>query len=823
MGTVTSQLTQILRRFRRAPLFTAATLITLAAGIGANTVVFSVVRGVLLKPLAYPKPSELVGLWNTAPAINLKQLNMCPSMYFIDREQSQSFQDIGMYTGDRVSITGVAEPEQIDALDVTDGTLPILGIPPMMGRWFNRHDDTAGSPKTVMLTYGYWRDKFGSSPSVIGRTLMVDGEPSEIIGVMPKRFQFLDYDRVKLIRPYQWDRSKTFLGNFSYNGLGRLKPGVSLAQVTADLARLIPVTERSFQPPPGFSVKLFEEAKFAPVVHPLKEDVIGDVGDSLWLLMASIGVVLLIACANVANLLLVRVEGRRQELAVRSALGASWGRIAADLLTESVVLALVGSAIGLALAYGALRALIAIAPDGLPRLHEIRIDGPVLLFTFGISLLASLLCSSIPIFKYAGSLAGTGLREGGRSLSQTRQQHRARNVLVVVQVSLAIVLLICSGLMIRTLRALTHVNPGFRDPATLQSFRIDIPEAQVKDDDAVTHMEQAILDRIAAVPGVSSAAMSSALPMDGYNNNDVLFAEDHPMPEGQLPPLRHFKNVSPGFFSTIGTPLIAGRDFTWQDTYNKTPVAIISENFAREFWSTPGGALGKRIRVSSNDDWREIVGVVGNIHDNGMNEPVTSCVYWPLLLANFEGRDHQVRRDIAYVVRSPRVGSASLMADLRGSVWAVNPNLPLAAIHPLDFFYKASMARTSFILVMLAVAGAMSLLLGAVGIYAVIAYSVSQRTREIGIRMALGAQRQTVTGMFVRDGLLLAAIGVGIGLVGAFAVMRLMSSLLFGVSSTDPVTYALASLGVIATAWLATYLPSRRAATVDPVDALRAE
>ncbi|MGA9184595.1 MAG: ABC transporter permease [Candidatus Acidiferrales bacterium] len=823
MGNFTAQLNQILRRFRRAPLFTLATLITLAAGIGANTVVFSVVRGVLLKPLSYPQPDQLIGLWHTAPGINLKQLNMCPSMYFIYREQNRSFQEVGMYSEDSVSVTGLAQPEQVRALRTTEGTLPILGIPPMLGRWFDHQDDTPGSPKTAVLTYGYWRDKFGSSPAAIGRTLTLDGEPVQIIGVMPQRFHFFDVDDLSLLLPLQLDRSKTVLGRFSYEGIARLKPGVTIAQASVDVARMIPITERAFPSPPGFSVKLFEDAHIAPMLHPVKDDVIGDVGNALWLLMASIGMVLLIACANVANLLLVRVEGRRQELAVRSALGASWRRLASDMLLESIVLGLVGSAIGLAFAYGALRALVAIAPDGLPRLHEIAIDGQVLLFTLGISIFASVLCSAIPIIKYAGSMLSGGLREGGRTLSQTRQQHRARNVLVVVQVSLAIVLLICSGLMIRTLHALTNVNPGFTGPATLQTFRISIPEAQVKEPESALRMEQAIRDRIAAVPGVSAVAFSTARPMDGYNSNDPVFAEDRTYAEGELPPLRRFNSISPGYFSAMGTPLLAGRDFTWAETYNKAPMAIVSENLAREYWQSPAMAIGKRIRVATTDDWRQIIGVVANVHYDGVSEPANSSVYWPMIVDRFEGQPTTVQREVAYSVRSSRVGSASLMADVRGAVWAVNPNLPLADVHSLEYFYKMSMARTSFTLVMLAVAGAMSLLLGAVGIYGVIAYSVSQRTREIGIRMALGAERQAVTKMFVRDGLLLAVIGVGIGLVAAFAAMRVMSSLLFGVSPDDPVTYLLASLGVVATAWLATYLPSRRAASIDPVEALRTE
>jgi predicted permease len=533
--------------------------------------------------------------------------------------------------------------------------------------------------------------------------------------------------------------------------------------------------------------------------------------------------VLLIACANVANLLLVRVEGRRQELAVRAALGASRARIAADLLLESVILGLLGSAVGLGLAYAALRVLAAIAPAGLPRLREIGIDSRVLLFTLLISLLASILFGSIPIFKYAGVRLSTGIREGGRALSQSKEQHRARSVLVVVQVALALVLLICSGLMIRTFRALTNVNPGFAGPASLQTFRISIPSTMVKENEQVVRTQEEILHRLAAIPGVGSAGVISMLPMTYGGWHDPIFIENHTYAEGELPPLRAFRFVSPEYLDTAGTPLVAGRKITWNDTYKKIPVAMVSENLAREYWHDPSAALGKRIRVGSKDDWREIIGVVGNVYDEGVSKPATTSVYWPLLMDHFESDDSMSMREIAFVVRSSRTGSQSFLNEVRQAVWSLNPNLPLADVHALDFYYRRSMARTSFTLIMLGVAGAMALLLGVVGIYGVIAYSVSQRTREIGIRMALGAQHQTLTSMFVRHGLSLTAIGVACGLVVAIIVMRLMSSLLFKVSPVDPVAYGAASLGLVATAFLASYLPSRRASAVDPVEALRAE
>ena len=711
MGTFGDQLRQVLRRLGRAPLFTAITLITLAAGVGANTVIFSVLEGVLLKPLPYPHPERLIGVWHQAPGINIPDLNMAPSMYFIDREQSTTFQDIGAYTNDSFSITGAGEPEQVFGLDVTDGTLPLLGVVPAVGRLFTREDDSPGTPETVMISYGYWHQKFGGDPGVIGRSIIADGKPRQIIGVLPKGFHFLDEKDAAVVAPFKWDRSKMKLGNFSYRALARLKPGVTMEQASADVARMLPIAIRSFPAPEGFSVKLFEQAQIGPNLRPLKQDVVGDIGNVLWVLMGSIAGVLLIACANVANLMLVRVEGRRQELAIRAALGAGWRRIAGELLFESVILGLLGSLLGLAFAYGALRILVAIAPTGIPRIHEIGIDVPVLLFTLAIALFSSLLFGSIPIFKYAGTRLNTGLREGGRALSASREQHRARNILVVVQVALALILLICSGLMIRTFRALMHVPPGFTGPDQVQTFRFYVPETEIPDTDRerLVRMEEGILDKLRAIPGVSSASFSSAIPMDGNDSNDPIFAQDRAYAEGELPPLRRFKWISPGFFGTLGTPLIAGRDLTWSDTYQKLPVAIVSENCAREYWHDANNALGKRIRVASTDDWREIIGVVGDVHDNSVNEKAPTSVYWPIMMNNFEGQKEMIRRGISFAIRSPRAGSESFLKEVRQTVWSVDSNVPLAEVHTLGYFYTQSMARTSFTLVMLSVAGAMAL------------------------------------------------------------------------------------------------------------------
>jgi predicted permease len=819
------QVKQVLRRLLRAPLFTSIILITLSVGIGANAVVFGVVDGVLLKPLSYPHPEQLIGIWHSATGIGFDELNMAPFLYFTDREQSKTLQDVGMYNGDSLSITGVGQPEHVNGLDVTDGTLPMLGVKPILGRLFTRQDDSASAPKTILLSHAYWQRKFGGDTSVVGRTLTVDGTAREIIGVLPRNFTFLDDYDAAIFLPMQIDRSKVKLGNFSYRGIARMKPSVTLKQANADIDRLLPIAINSFPAPDGFPAGIFASAKIRANLHTLKHDVIGDIGNVLSVLMGSIVVVLLVACANVANLLLVRVEGRRQELAVRSALGAGRANITAGLLIESLVLGIAGGIIGLALAFGALRLLVSMAPTGLPRLHEIGISLPVLLFTLVATLFVSVVIGMLPVLKYSGISMYTGLREGGRSASQGRERQRARKILVVIQVALALVLLICSGLMIRTFRALANVSPGFADPASLDHFRIYIPEGSIPeaDKERVLRTEQAIADKLAAIPNVSSVAFSTAIPMDGHDSNDPIFAQDRTYRVGELPPIRRFIFVSPGYFSTMNTPLAAGRELTWAETYQKRPVALASENLAREYWGSAENAIGKKIRVATTDDWREIIGVSRDVYYDGVSKKAPSTVYWPIWRDRFEGQKESVNRGITFVVRSPRAGSATFLSQVQQAVWSVNGELPLAETGTVGELYTKSMARTSFTLIMLCVAGSMALLLGIIGIYGVISYAVSQRTREIGIRMALGAQRDHLTGMFVRQGLLLAGIGAIFGVGAAFVSMRFMASILFKVSPMDPLTYAFSTVAVMGIALLACYLPSRRASQVNPVNALRAE
>jgi len=812
----------VVRRLAQLPMFTSVAVITLAVGIGANAAIFSVVEGVLLKPLPYLRAEELVVLDHGAPGINLKNAGAAPFLYFTYRAENRSFQDVGLWTPATVSVTGDGAPEEVRIVLLTDGVLPLFGVQPMLGRLFTGKDDAPGAAETTVLSAGYWRLRFGADPSVIGRRILLDGRAREVIGVLPDSFHFLETNAVLFV-PLRLNPAETTLGNFSYTAMARLKPGVSMAQAAADVARMIPIALHRFPPVAGFSLKMFEDARITPDVRSLKSDVVGDVGSVLWVLMGTIGMVLLIACANVASLLLVRADARQQELAIRAAIGAGRGHIARELLAESVVLGVLGGALGLGLASGGLRLLVAAAPANLPRVREIAIDPMVVLFTAAISIGAGLLFGALPVLRYAGPHVGSILRGGGRTSSHSRERHRARNALVIVQVALALLLLISAGLMIRTFQALKRIDPGFVRPSEVLTLRISIPATKVPDKVAVARMQQAIIEKIAAIPGVSSVGISSVIPMNNQGWTDPIFAEDHRYAEGQIPPIRRFKFVSPGLLKTMGNRVVAGRDFTWTDVFEMRRVAMVSENLARELWGDPAAAVGKRIGQTPTSPFREIVGVVSDERDDGFNKRPPAIAFWPMLMDDFADSRPFVQRVPAYMIRSTRAGTRGFVDEVGRAVWSIDPDLPLAAVRTLEEVTSASLARTSFTLVMLAIAGGMALLLGFAGIYGVIAYSVSQRTREIGIRVALGAQRGAVTRMFVRNGVTLAALGVACGLAAALALTRTMSSLLFGVTPFDPMTFGGVSVALLAAATVASYVPALRAATVEPVHALRAE
>jgi predicted permease len=818
-----------LRMLTKDPALTFTILVTLALGIGANTAVFSVLNSVLFKPLPYPKPEELVAVWQTAPgAAGLTSfsngLRLSPSMYFTYAEHNRTFQSLGVWITGTANVTGLAEPEQVHTVFISDGVLQTLRVPPAAaGRWFSPADQNPHGPKSVMLSYGYWQQRFGGDRSVIGHNITVDSQLREIVGVMPRGFRLINADS-DLVVPLAFDRSKLILAGFGYNGIGRLKPGVTFAQANADLARTLPIWMDSWSNGPGTNPHFYETWRITPAIRSLKQEVIGNVGDALWVVMTTVGIVMLIACANVANLLLVRTEARQQELAIRAALGAARGRIVRQLLLESLLLGVIGGALGVALAYGGLRLLVAIGPANLPRLSEISLDARALGFTLVLSLLSGLLFGLIPALKYAGPRIPVALQSAGRTASVSRERHHSRDLLVITQVAMALILLVSAGLMIRTFQALRTVDPGFTDAQHLQTMRISIPDSLVANPQLVTRIQNNIADKLATIPGVTSVGFASAMPMEGIEPNwDLIYIEGKNY-AAEIPPLRLFNYVSPGFFHTAGTRIVAGREFTWNEVYSLRPVAIISENLARELWGTPSAALGKRFRQFPRMPWHEVIGVVQDVRENGVHERAPAIVYWPSMMENLYGPGPlDTTRTVTFVVRSDRAGTESLLNEVHQAVWAVNSNLPLASVRTMQEIYSQSLARTSFTLVMLGIAGAMALVLGIIGIYGVISYAVSQRRREIGIRLALGAQQSQLRWMFVRSGLVLTAIGLAIGLAAAFSLMRLMKSLLFGISPLDPPTYVAVPLILAASAILASYLPARRAAAAGPMEALRAE
>jgi predicted permease len=846
LESLSGDLLYALRAVRHNLTFTAVVVLTLAVGIGANTAVFSVLNSVLLKPLSYPRSEELMALRHVAPGAGGSgasgALNLSPSMFLTYSEQNRTFQSLGVWTT-TISSVGLTEPEQVRVVVVSDGVLQALDVPPAIGHWLSAADQlgpTRPLPSifklmtTVMLGHGLWQRRFGSDPLVVGRTIMIDARPMLVVGVMPRNFRIGDTEP-DVIWPAGFDRERLTLAGssaatFNYQAVARLKPGVTIEQANADVERMIPIWMRSWSDGPGTTPQMYESWKLAPALRSLKNDVVGGVADMLWVVMATIGLVMLIACANVANLLLVRAEVRQRELAVRAALGAARGRIVRSLLVESVLLGLIGGAVGTGLAYGGLRVLVALGPTNLPRLNEISLDGRTFAFTVVLSVLSSVLFGLIPALKHTGPRISAALASLGRAASVSRDRLHARSVLIVVQVAIALVLLVSAGLMIRTFDAMRSVQPGFTDPEHLQIMRMLFAASVATDAERTTRLQNDIQDKLSAVPGVTSAAFGSAMPMEGFASNlgvvnsGVVRPDDRLDQTSETPPPRLFKYASPGFFKTAGTRVIAGREITWTEVYGLRPVVVISENLARELWGTAVAAVGKHLRLRSDPLGHEVIGVVQDVRENGVDQPAPATVYWPTMSSylNRSVAGPTTIRQVTFVVRSTRAGTEGVLNQVRQAVWSVNPSLSVAPRTMRDV-YDHSLARTSFTLVMLAIAASMALLLGVVGIYGVISYTVTQRRREIGIRAALGAQQGELRGMFVRHGLALAGIGVVIGLGAAAGLTRLMSTLLYGITPLDPVTYVAVPLVLVTATVLASYLPARRAASVDPVEALRSE
>jgi putative ABC transport system permease protein len=825
-----------LRSLSRRPAFTSAAVLTLALGLGATTAIFSVVYSVLLKPLPYTNAEELVRIRHVAPGLTPGYMVASTNMHLTYRQENRTFAAVGMFGEDSATLTDRGEAQRVRALKVTDGVLQALAIQPMRGRWFTdqEHEPAAEGPSPVILSHAFWQRQFGGDEAALGRELSMDSgggggtlpmPPSaQVVGIMPPGFRFLgSVPQPDIIIPLRLDPARQAHGIYSWQMLARLEPGMTLAEAQADLDRIRPIWMDAWPLFPGMTREQFESWRMEPVLLPLLDDLVGDVSSMLWVLMGAIGAVLMIACANIANLMLVRADARRPEFAVRAALGARPTRIASELLIEALVLGAAGSAVGLLIAYAGLQALVAIGPSDLPRLQEIAVYPPVLAFTVAISLLSALVFGSVTALKHALQRHApfTGSARGS---SASRERSATRNTLVVAQVALAVVLVVSAALMIRTVQALRDVDAGLADPATIQTARIWIPAAVSRDQEQVTRIQREMLDNIAALPGVSRAGFASHVPMDPGNNGPVT-VEGQPVAAAETLPSRRWIRVSPGYFAAVGTRMIAGRDVTWNDIETGGRVAVVSEDFARELATEPGGAIGKRIRPGPflQDDWREVIGVVQNARHDGLHATAPSSVYFPVLAANMFNVPLAGTSSVAFAIRSERAGTTGLIEEIRAAVGSVSATVPVAQERTMQDLFAGSVARTSFTLVLLGIAGAMALVLSVIGIYGVIAYVVSQRTREIGIRSALGARPGQLAKMFLRQGLALAGIGLTVGAVAAVALGRWMASLLFGVGPLDPVAYS-AALGVtLAAAALASYVPARRAAAIDPIETLRAE
>jgi predicted permease len=806
------------RSLARTPGTTAAILLTLAIGIGANTAMFAVVDGVLLRPLPYPDEGRLVTVEHRSPG-SATDFPSAPYLYFTYRDTARTIDQIGLWRDAVSTVTGRDRPEQVQALFVTHEVLAALAVVPVEGRVFTARDDAPGSDSTVVLTWPYWHRRFGADAAVLGTTLTIDGAPATVIGVLPETFSFLDRS-VDLIAPFQLDPAQVTLGRYVFSSLARLRPGVTIADATADLATAVPLAIQRFPPPAGYTRERFAARPVVPHLTPLHDDVVGDVGRTLWVIMGALGAVLIIACANVGHLLMVRADARRRELAIRVALGAGPARIASGLLVEGLLLSLAAGAAGVLAASVSLQALLAIGP-ALPRARDIAIDARVVLFAVTASAAAGVALGLLPAAGVMRRLS-PAIADGGRTASEGPERQRARSALVVVQVALALVLLVCSGLMIRTFRTLTRVDPGFTRPEEVQLVYV---AGRLPDADRTARTQHDIADAIAALPGVTAVGFDDRPPLgrDNRGSDTVLTVEAATSPRvaGQQRPLRRFEFISPGYFAALGAPIVAGRDLDWTDLHDRHDVAIVAAELARQEWGSAAAALGKRVQVTPADTWREIVGVAGDVRDDGLQEPPPPIVYFPSRVDRFWGAPAMAFGNGTWLVRSSRAGTESLLRDIEAAVAKVDPMLPVSQARRLSDVHRRSLARTSFTLTLLIVAGGMGMCLGVIGIYGVVAYSVSRRTREIGLRLALGAPPRAVTRLFLRRGVLPGVIGLAAGLVAAMAVTRLMTTILAGVSPLDPLTFAAVVSVVLAVVTTSAYVPARRAAKRGPLDALR--
>ncbi len=798
-----------IRMLGKRPGFTVVAVLALALGIGANSAIFSVFNTVLLRPLAYREPDRLVLIW-TRFLPDLPQ-NWVSGPEVIDfRERNNSFDDIAALSWPNFNLTGAGEPEQLQGGAVTANLFPLLGVTPLHGRAFRPEEDQPGAGQVAILSHGLWQRRFGGDPQMVGKTISLDGRTFTVVGIMQPDFGILPPDaqspkEVDLWTPFATDFKQMSRGSHFLRVIARVKPGVTLAQARADMDAVAEQMDQAF----------YQNFGFGATVAPLHGHVVRDIRPALWVLLGAVGFVLLIACANVANLLLANAVAREKEIAVRAALGAGRWRIIRQLLIESATLGLGSGMLGLLMAYFGLKALVALAPENLPRVGEIAIDWRVLAFTLGVSLLTGLIFGLAPAWQASKLDFHDALKEGGRGAGGGARGQRVRSALVVAEVAMSLVLLAGAGLMVRSFLRLQDVNPGF-DPDNVLTMRLQLPQSKYSTPEQVVQFFQSLVERVKTLPGVENAGVVSNLPMSGAYSSGTTSVETPQASQDNSSFEADWRRVSPDYHRTMNVALSRGRYFGEQDKADGPQVVIVDESFAKRFW--PGGdPIGQRIKRGprqSDQPWRTIVGVVRHVKDYGLNEEGRERVYFPL---------SQFSTNSVYLTARTKGDPLATAGAVRGAVWGIDPSQPVSRVRAMDEYVYSSAAQPRFNTLLLAVFATVALILAAIGVYGVMNYSVSQRTHEIGIRMAMGGEAKHIIKLVVGQGLKLVGVGVAVGVAGALAITRLMSGLLFDVSASDPLTFAAIALLLIAVAILACYIPARRATKVDPMIALRYE
>jgi predicted permease len=831
MDAIAQEVSQAARRLRRSPAFTLASVVTLALAIGANASIFAVLERIVLNPLPYPDSDRLIEIDHGSQRLNVGTgMGTTAGLYFHYAERSRLLQSIAIFRTEDLTVVTAGEPERLRVTRATPSLGSVLQVPAAIGRWFGEAEGVPGAAVTAVLSHSLWVRRFGQSPEVVGRSIAVGGVSVRIIGVMPASFAFPD-SRVEIWLPMQIDRAGGF-GLWSNQGVARLREGVTYAGAHQELTSLIEDL------PTAFSSDLLAtgnaQSKLTFAGRTLKDATIGGITRALWVLLGSVAVVLLVACANVANLFLVRSDARQREVAVRRALGASSARMARYFLTESLLLSLAAGVIGLGLAWGAVRLLVALGPATLPRLHEIRLDGGVFVFTIGVSMLAALLFGVVPMWR--GLDAARALNENGRSNTPTRSGQMLRHVLMGAQVALALILLVASGLIVRSFQNLRAADPGF-DGSSAVTFNIGLGDREYPTKAAAIAAHQKIMDGLSALAGVTAVSATTCLPLAGGCAGNSLRIEGRAfdIASGRPQPVALFRAVAGGYFETMGMRLVRGRTIDRSDVDRQAPVAVVSESLARRIFPDED-PIGRRVASNlppaqagrpPSLSWLEIVGVIADTPVRALAEPSRlPQLFMPLSLAGGPEtpRDRLIGPSVmvmSFVVRTATPPSDAV-PSVRRVVAALDPGLALAQVRTLQEILDRAAAQMAFTMVLLMIAAGVALLLGVVGVYGVMCYVVSQRTSEIGVRLALGAAPGRVAGQILRQGAAVTAAGAAIGLVAAIAGGRLIDSLLYGVSARDPLIVATMTGALAIVALAACWVPARRAARLSPADALRA-